>query len=103
MRDLVTRGGSSIRSSDYVAAAAAPDGSLLVAYTPPEGSGDFDVDLREMGGPVRARWFDPASGADRPVVSELPNTSPYGFSTPGLNSAGARDWVLVLASRPRLP
>ena len=98
MRDLVTRGGSSVRSSDYVAAAAAPDGSLLVAYTPPDASGSFDLDLGVMRGPARGRWFDPASGAYRPIDASLPTTGPHTFTVPGANASGARDWVLVLES-----
>src|SRR5439155_7090139 len=47
-------------------------------------------------GPARARWFDPASGAYQDIGTELPNTGTRSFTTPGNNSAGAQDWVLVL-------
>ena len=96
MRTLITAGGSSVSSSDYVAAAAAPDGTLLVAYIPPDHSGPITVDMEAMGGPARARWFDPASGAYQDIGTELPNTGTRSFTTPGNNSAGAQDWVLVL-------
>ena len=96
MRELVTRGGSTVRAPDYVAAAAAPDGSLLVAYTPPDASDGFDVDLRAMRGTIRGRWFDPAGGTYRPIDAVLPTTGPHTFTTPGANVSGARDWVLVL-------
>ena len=96
MRDLVTRGGSTVRASDYVAAAAARDGSLLVAYSPPDASGSFDVDLRAMRGPIRARWFDPTSGTYRPIDGVVPAAGPHTFTTPGPNASGARDWALVI-------
>ena len=62
MRTLITAGGSSVSSSDYVAAAATFDGTLLVAYIPPAHSGSITVDMTAMSGPARARWFDPTSG-----------------------------------------
>ena len=39
MKTLITAGGSSVSLSDYVAAAATPDGTLLVAYIPPAHNG----------------------------------------------------------------
>ena len=96
MRQLVTRGGSTVRATDYVAAAAAPDGTLLVAYAPPDVSGSFELDLGVMRGTIRGRWFDPSSGSYRPIDGPLPATEPHTFSIPGANASGTRDWVLVL-------
>jgi hypothetical protein len=96
MRTLITAGGSSVDSSDYVAAAAAFDGTLLVAYVPPAHTGAITVDMRAMGGPARGRWFDPTSGAYTDIGTGLANTGSRSFTTPGNNSAGSKDWVLVL-------
>ncbi len=100
MRELITRGGSCVRAPDYIAAAASRDGSLLVAYVPPAGAGSFDVDVRAMRGPARARWFDPAGGSWHPIADALPNTAPHTFRLPGRNTAKDRDWVLVLDASP---
>jgi len=79
-----------------VAAAAAPSGTLLVAYVPPAHSGPITVDMQAMSGATRARWFDPTSGAYTTIGTGLANTGARTFTTPGSNSAGERDWVLVL-------
>jgi hypothetical protein len=96
MRTLITSGGSSVSASDYVAAAATPTGTLMVAYVPPDHSGPITVDMTAMAGPSRARWFDPTSGAYTNIGTGLPNTGSRQFTTPGNNSAGDKDWVLVL-------
>ena len=96
-RTLITAGASSVSASDYVAAAAAPDGSLLVAYVPPTHSGSISVDMSTMGGPSRALWLDPTAGVYTDNIgSQLANSGSRSFTTPGNNSTGARDWVLVL-------
>jgi hypothetical protein len=52
--------------------------------------------MSAMTGPTRARWFDPTSGTYTGIASGLANVGSRVFSTPGRNSAGATDWVLVL-------
>jgi hypothetical protein len=96
MRTLVTPGGSSVGAADSVAAAATPAGTLLLAYVPPAHQGPIEVDMSAMTGQSRARWFDPTSGTYTSIASGLPNVGSRAFSTPGRNSAGATDWVLVL-------
>ena len=103
MRTLITAGGSSVSSSDYVAAAAAPDGTLMVAYVAPAHSGAITVDMGALSGLVRARWFDPTSGSYSAIGTGLTNAGSRSFSTPGNNSAGAKDWVLVLNESPVPP
>jgi hypothetical protein len=100
MRELITKNGSCTRAPDYIGAAAALDGSLLVAYVPPDGAGSFEVDLRAMRGSARARWFDPTDGSWRPIADALPNAAPHAFRLPGRNAAKERDWVLVLDAAP---
>jgi hypothetical protein len=107
MRTLITSGGSSAGSADYVAAAATADGTLMVAYVPPAHSGTITVDMRALSGPGRARWFDPTSAAYTTIGTGLANTGSRTFTPPGNNSAGAKDWVLVLdgatSNAPRAP
>lgn len=45
--------------ADFAMAARVADGSAVMAYTPVRR--DLTVDLDRLSGPVRARWFDPAS------------------------------------------
>jgi Protein of unknown function (DUF4038)/Putative collagen-binding domain of a collagenase len=103
MRTLITRGGSSDRAADYVPAAAAPDGALLVAYVPPAHQGAIEVNMRALAGPTRARWFDPTNGAYVTIGDNLSNTGSRSFATPGPNGAGAADWVLVMTAQLRRP
>ncbi|HMI65001.1 MAG TPA: putative collagen-binding domain-containing protein, partial [Cyclobacteriaceae bacterium] len=99
MRNLITTGSSMDSTSNYVAAAATPAGTLLVAYIPPAHSGSIIVDMEAMKGSAQARWFDPTSGKYTPVVgSPLKNKGMQQFTPPGSNSAGQNDWVLVLES-----
>ena len=104
MRTLITDGGSSVGAVDYVAAAATPEGTLLVAYIPPAHYGSVTVDMTALSGPVRARWWDPTSGGYSDIGTGLANIGTRPFKPPGNNAAGARDWVLVLdASASQLP
>jgi Protein of unknown function (DUF4038)/Putative collagen-binding domain of a collagenase len=96
MKTIVTAGGSSASASDYVAASAAADGTLVVAYIPPAHSGSITVDMTTLGGIVRARWFDPTNAGHIVVATGLSNSGSRSFAPPGVNSAGANDWVLVL-------
>ena len=94
MKTLVT----ATTSADQVTAAAAPDGSVLLAYVPPKGTSAVTVtiDMTAMGGATRSRWFDPTTGGYTPDATGLANTGTHVFTTPGANASGANDWVLVL-------
>ena len=98
MRTLVTAGGGTYGKRDYVTAAAAADGSLLLAYLPPEvSSAGVTINMEALAGPARARWFDPTSGIYIDIAGgSLRNSASRTFTIPGNNAAGARDWVLVL-------
>jgi Putative collagen-binding domain of a collagenase len=98
MKTLVTAGGgtASPQSTDYVASAAASDGSLLVAYVPPAHGGGITIDMTAMAAPARARWLNPTSGAYIDIGTGLPNTGTRAFTPPGNNGSGFTDWVLVL-------
>jgi hypothetical protein len=98
MKTLVTGAGGNYGTADYVAAAATPDGKMLLAYIPPAAikSSSVTIDMTQLRGEVRARWFDPASGNYTEIPGPFPVTGKREFSTPGKNSGGATDWVLVL-------
>ncbi|WP_297975553.1 DUF4038 domain-containing protein [uncultured Amaricoccus sp.] len=98
MRELIVSGGGLPEAADYVAAAAAPDGSLLVAYVPPAHAGAIGVDMTAMRGASSAEWFDPTAGTYVEVASGIDNSGSREFAVPGKNRAGERDWVLVLRS-----
>jgi len=84
-----------IHTNNYVTTARSGDGSLVLAYTP--ASTTLTVDMTKLGGPVTARWFDPASGTYRAISgSPFSNAGTRDFATPGNNSDGDSDWVLVL-------
>jgi Protein of unknown function (DUF4038)/Concanavalin A-like lectin/glucanases superfamily/Putative collagen-binding domain of a collagenase len=92
---IAGRGGS---GSDHAVAARAGDGSFGVVYIPTARS-NVQVSLAGFTtGTVRARWYDPTSG----TLQAVPG-SPFAASgntpllaTPGSNSTGWSDWVLVL-------
>lgn len=95
MRTLVTDGGGNLFGSDYVAAAATPDGSLLVAYVPPDHDGTFTLDLEVLSGPALARWLNPTT-AVYTTIGTFPNAASQVFDPPGDNGSGWDDWVLVI-------
>jgi hypothetical protein len=97
MRKLITSGEGSDSGSDYIAAAATPTGTYLVAYVPPVHSESFVVNTIGIGDLIEALWFDPTTGTFIKVSgSPFNNTGTLKFAPPVLNSAGQGDWVLVL-------
>ena len=87
----------------HIAAASTPEHDLYVAYVPPTGDEHrrFGLDLSDLRGPGRARWFDPVAGRyleDR----ELPGRpGEVRFQVPGKNAAGDDDWVLLVQTNAR--
>ena len=81
-------------------AAVTDDGTLAVAYLP--GIRNVHVQLHRLrgapgGGPVRARWYDPSSGAfASAAAAPLDTSGTHTFRPAGLNAAGLGDWVLLL-------
>ncbi len=86
---------------EHIAAAATPEGDLLLAYVPPSGTGPrkFAVDLSRMRAAPAARWYDPSTGGWIPISGNVPLSAAAGFETPGANGAGANDWALVIEAR----
>jgi hypothetical protein len=74
-----------VLDSELATDAVTPDGRLAVVYIPT--SRTVEVDVSRLDPNVKARWFDPTDGTYRDAKA------PY--TTPGKNSAGDEDWVLV--------
>lgn len=89
-------GGSSDSQTNYVAAAATPDGALMVAYVPPAHTGSVTIAMSIMRGTTRARWLDPTNGNYTLDSTGLSNSGTHAFTPPGTNSLGDADWALVL-------
>ncbi|MGD0743571.1 MAG: DUF4038 domain-containing protein [Verrucomicrobiota bacterium] len=81
--------------NDYVTAALTADGTLGMAYLPQ--GGKITVAMSKLQKPVTARWFDPSANTFKAIAgSPFANTGKHRFTAPRRNSAGDRDWVLVL-------
>ena len=54
--------------------------------------------MRKLAGPVRGRWYDPTNGTYH-TIGDSPSAASgtATFTTPGSNSSGDDDWVLVLS------
>ena len=90
-----TSPGGRFASNDYVTAALTPDGSLGMAYLPQGGT--LTVAMIRLQGRLVARWFDPTANTIKNIDgSPFANTGTEQVTTPGKNSAGDPDWVLVL-------
>jgi hypothetical protein len=98
MRTLITAGGSTVTSSDYVGAACSSDGKLLVAYVPPAHTGNITVDCGSLSGNARGRWFNPFTASYTDITSGNYTLTPTSqtFTPPGDNGSGFSDWVLEL-------
>ncbi len=100
MKTLIVDKNNIDTNADYVSAAAAKDGSLLVAYIPPAHQGSITVDMRALSSKVYAKWFDPTDGTYIEISgSPFDNKTIASFIPPGKNSAHETDWVLKLAAK----
>jgi hypothetical protein len=87
-------GSGNIQTDNYVTTAITPDGSLAMSYCP--ASTTITVDMTKLKGSPTARWYDPTAGTFSPIAGPFSNSQP--FTTPGNNSTGDPDWILVLQS-----
>lgn len=101
-RLIPSSNGTQSVGGSYVAAAMANDGSFLLGYVPTNGSGaqTFTVDTRGLSGTTLCCWWDPTNGTFQTASpSTVSNTqSAQSFTTPGANSSGDNDWVIVLST-----
>ena len=101
MKDIITDPANIDTTVSYVSAAAAKDGSFLVAYIPPAHQGSVKVDLSVLRKPGFAYWFDPTDGRyTQAATSVIKNRGVREFIPPGKNRAGERDWVLLIRTAP---
>lgn len=101
MKDIITDPANIDTTASYVSAAAAKDGSFLVAYVPPAHQGSVKVDLSVLRKPGFAYWFDPTDGRyTQAATSVIKNRGVREFIPPGKNRAGERDWVLLIRTAP---
>jgi Protein of unknown function (DUF4038)/Putative collagen-binding domain of a collagenase len=91
--------GGNVSDSDYATAARTPDGTLAVVYTPVGNT--LTIAMTNFAGSLTARWFDPSANTFT-VISGSPftNIGTHDFTTPGTNSAGDEDWVLLMETPP---
>ena len=90
-------GFGALGTNDYATTARTPDGTLVLCYTPVAHA--LTVDMTKMNAGTTARWFDPVNGTYIDISgSPFANSGTRNFTTPGANSAGDGDWVLVLES-----
>ena len=84
-----------ISTNDYATAARTTNGGLVIAYVPT--SRTISVNMAKMSAPAIARWFDPTSGSFETIPgSPFTNSGVLNLTTPGNNTVGDSDWVLVL-------
>ena len=87
----------SVSQNNYVTAAATADHTLGIVYVPM--SATIGVSLTNFSGAVTSRWFDPTANTFTTITgSPFTDTINTSLTTPGTNSAGDADWVLVLES-----
>jgi len=95
---LITNADNADTSATYVSAAAAKDGSLLVAYIPPAHTGSINVNMSVFNKKVYAQWFDPTNATYSTIqAAPFNNQGIQSFTPPGKNSTGENDWVLLLS------
>jgi len=84
-----------VGDNDYATGLRTLDGTLGVVYTPV--SHTLTIAMSGFAGPVTARWYDPSADTFTNISgSPFPNSGSHNFTTPGSNSAGDPDWVLLL-------
>jgi uncharacterized protein DUF4038/collagenase-like protein with putative collagen-binding domain len=92
--EVLTSGLGARGTNDYAVLSRTSDGTLAMAYLPTVRP--VTLDLARLRAPIRARWYDPSSGAYIAARSAPAAPSPTTFQPPGCNADGDADWVLVL-------
>jgi Putative collagen-binding domain of a collagenase len=71
-------------------------GGTLALIFDPQGN-SITLDMSKFSGSTTARWYDPTNGTFHSISgSPFANSGSHQFTTPGANSAGDSDWVLLL-------
>jgi len=86
-------------SNNYVTGGLTADKKLGLIFCPQAST--ITVDLTKMLASITARWYDPTNNTFQSITgSPFLNTSTHNFTTPGNNSGGDPDWVLLLQAAP---
>lgn len=84
--------------TDAVDSTSSASAHLGLVYLPdPSSFSTVTVDLSKFAGSVTARWYDPTNGSFTAISgSPFTNSGTHNFTPGSNNSAGDKDWVLVL-------
>ena len=83
-------------TGEFAVAAVSSDRKLAVIYTPVYN--ELQINLDELAeGNITAEWFDPCTGEVKPAEgSPLTGRGKITLSSPGKNSSGKADYVLMV-------
>jgi len=91
-----------VPNSDYAVGAVTPDKTLGVIYTPVAHT--LVVNMASFAGNTTTRWYDPTNNTFTAIAgSPFPNSGSRNFTTPGNNSSGDPDWILLMESATTPP
>ena len=94
--------GLNMLGNNYATTVWNPAGNLAVVYDPY--GNNLTVNLAVFNAHVGATWYDPTNGNYVAITgSPFNNSGSHVFSTPGNNSRGVADWVLLLQAIPTNP
>lgn len=92
--ELVTEGYGGFDDVNYVTAAFTPDGECAIVYLPE--AGKISLNTTILKEEYETTWFDPTNGTRKPATGVNLAYGKVDYQSPGRNSAGEPDWVLVL-------
>jgi hypothetical protein len=91
-----------LTTATYATTAWVTDGSLAMTYSPTTAT--LTANMAKFSKAVSASWYDPTNGTYHPIVgSPFANSGTQNFATPGTNSEGSSDWILVLSTALTAP
>ena len=98
-RRYLVAGYGKLGTKEYSTAAAAKDGSLVIAYLAGGAPTKLTFDLARISRPLNGFWFDPTSGTSNRISNSLLRHEEKKSLEPGeQNASGDSYWVLVLAT-----
>jgi len=83
-----------VLDNDYVTASRTHDGSLALVYVPTART--IRIDTAKLLSPYTAVWVDPADAGGETVPASI--DAQGSTTTPGDNSGGTSDWLLLITS-----
>ncbi|MFC1504819.1 DUF4038 domain-containing protein [Spirochaetota bacterium] len=90
---------TSSKNSGFNATACAKtaDNRIVVVYVPY--SRTITINMSSLAGTAVAKWYDPTTSGSYRSIGTFGNSGTRNFTTPGNNSRGHADWVLLLDAR----